>query len=388
MGTTAGTFYPALGLNQDFTAPGEKNIRGMADSVQSSSNLTVATFSTAAEEIVLNPGAPRSSTGEADFPNYGWAIQRAGSLGMDSTATAKRYIPAGSWTFNARIGVQGVSIANIRMRIRIYRVSSTGERTEFSAQLTALVTPTVAGTDISVTTTPIGEVLLEADETILVSYSLQKTNSGLGTDGGVQFRTNDLTGADVEVILPGPIRTRYFRGPFSGVATGVVSWVRTFRFIRATDTPAVGVASLSRTLTLSRTFAVSSAGLTVMVRKVGKPFTVAVGAGVATVSKKVGKPLSTATTGVATVVKKVGKRLVTSTTGVATFTRALTLYRTFSEAAVGVASFVRKLTLRRTLAASATGLSYIWAKLPIGKIPYSTGGPSVIKKVTQYIFDD
>jgi hypothetical protein len=388
MGTTVGTFYPAVGLDQDFTAPGEKNIRGMADSVQSSNNLTVATFSTAEEEIVLDPGASRSLTGTADYPNYGWAIQRSGGLGMDSTATAKRYIPLGSWTFNARIGVPSVSIANVRMRIRVYRVSSTGERTEFSSQISALVTPTIAGTDITLTTTPIGEVLLEADETILVSYSLQKTNSGLGTNGGVQFRTNDLAGLDAEVILPGPIRTRYYRGPFSGVATGVVSWIRAYRFIRATDAPAIGVASFSRTLTLYRAFAVSSAGLTVMVRKVGKPFTVAVGAGVATVTKKVGKPLSTTATGVATVVKKVGKRLITSTTGVATFTRSLTLYRTFSEAAVGVASFVRKLTLRRTLAASATGLSYIWAKLPIGKIPYSTGGPSVIKKVTQYIFDD
>lgn len=380
--------YPHF-MGKDFAAAGEIDIRNFQDIPPPSSNVTIAQHSNEAGEIVLDPFTTRGTVGAADAPNFGWALNRSldNPISMKSASDAKRYIRAGQWSFNARVGVVNLSLSQVLMRVRVYRVSATGSRSLLFSSVTNSVTPTVTGNNLTALVT-VGEITFEADETLLVSFSIEKTNSGLGTASGVQFRLNDANiGSQItSVQLPGPIRTRYFRGPFSALSTGLANWIRKYSFRRSTDSPAMGISSMSRTLTLFRTFAATGTGVSSVVRKVAKPLLVT-SIGVASAIKKVGKPLSATATGATALLKKVGKSFAATAIGNSAMSRTLSLHRTFVDSTVGVAAMNRALTLRRALTVATTVVASALAKLPFGNIP-SSGGGTIIKRVTNYIFDD
>lgn len=383
MSTTSDTFHPSS-TDQDFTASGEVDIRKLVDSgVGGSDNTTIAGHTNSAAEIILDPYTNRSTTGTTDAPNAGWAINRTGSDGMGSTSTGKRYIASGTWTFNARIGVAAVSIANIRMRVRLYRVSSSGSRSLIAGPYnSSTVTPTVAGNNVSATGNP-GEIEFEEDETILVSYGLDKTNSGLGTGQDIQFRLNDTVGNDVEIILPQAVRTNYFRS-VSVVGKGVASYTKKIGKIVPTVVM-TGVASFSRQLTLFRSFTNTMTGVMTVTKKINlDPSRVGAATmlGAVTIIKQIQKPLSATMTGVPTIIKKVQKTLTATFTGVASYSRLVTAFRSFTNTMTGVASFQRKLTIRRAFTNTMLGAVVGFTK-KVGK-PLSatmTGIPSIQKKI-------
>lgn len=208
MATRADTFYPSS-TDQDFVAPGEGGIWKLSESVGGSDNTTIAAFGTGANEIVLYPYRSRSATGTAGVANFGWALNRDGSDGMSvptppaGVDSAVRFIPEGTWTVNGRVGVSTTTLASVRMRVRLFRVASDGTRSAIGGVASsAEVTPTVAGVDVQATAF-LSEMTFAEDETLLVSFALQKMNSGVGTGGDVQFRLNDSSGNDCEIIMPG-----------------------------------------------------------------------------------------------------------------------------------------------------------------------------------------
>lgn len=293
MATRVDTFYPSS-TDQDFTATGEVDIRKLSETLGSSDNTTIASVTDAAAEIVLDPYTTRSTTGTTDAPNLGWAINRDGADGMAvptppaGVDTAERFIAAGTWTFNSRLGVSLLSIANVRLRIRVYRVASDGSRTLLFGPINSnTVTPTVVGVDVAATSSQ-SEITFSEDETLLVSYAIEKTNTGLGTGGSnVELRLNDGIGNDTEIILPAGIRTRYAETrQVNAVGTAIrdpqqVDVARTVN--------GVGTASMSRTVTASRTITVNGVGTVTRANAITKaPITVN---GVATVSGRIEVPI-------------------------------------------------------------------------------------------------
>lgn len=249
MATRAATFYPST-TDQDFSATGEVDVRKLVESIGGSDNTTVASFGTGTAEIVLDPYTTRSTTGTSDAPNLGWAINRDGSDGMTvptppaGVDSAVRFIAAGTWTFNGRLGAGLVTTGTYRLRVRVYKVASDGSRSLLFGPINSSgVSPTVAGVNVSATTSQ-SEITFDEDECLLVSYSIEKT-AGSVTSESIQFRLNDGLGNDCEVILPAGPRTRW---AVSGTVTQVstVSGGPTFKTVTGTvyDTdasPASGV---------------------------------------------------------------------------------------------------------------------------------------------------
>lgn len=262
MTTRASTFYPST-TDQDFTASGEVDIRKLVESVGGADNTTVASFGTGAAEIILDPYTTRSTTGTAAAPNLGWAINRDGSDGMAVPTppagidSAERFIAAGDWTFNCRLGVALAVTGTYRVRVRVYKVSSTGSRSlVFGPVNTGTTTPVVAGSNVSVTTTQ-SEVTFAEDETLLVSYAIEKTNT-TATSESVQFRLNDTLGNDCEVILPAGIRTRYAEEiEVSGVGTSLLDPLAA-ALSRQVD--AVGTATMTRSVVAAKSVSVTGVG--------------------------------------------------------------------------------------------------------------------------------
>lgn len=221
MATIAQVFYPST-TEQDYTASGEVDIRKLAESVGVNDTTTIAAFTTAAATIALDPYTTRSTTGVAAAEDMGWSINRLGSDGMDSTATAKRIIPAGTWTFRGRVGVTGVVTTQVVFRCRVYRVTSAGNRQLlFTSTNSATVTPLTTGVDVTSTSSQ-SEFVLEVNQCLHVGFILEKTNSGVGTGGSVGLWLNDGVGQAVDVEVPTPgVRTQYSGGDFTQTATMV-----------------------------------------------------------------------------------------------------------------------------------------------------------------------
>lgn len=183
-------------------------------------NTSVDFGTSGAKTITFDPfTAGRTTTGLVS--GFGWAINIAGSDGMDGTATAKRWIKAGTWAFQGNVFATPAAALNaVTIGVNVYRVAASPSTTRtllFSSSVSAGLV-TTAGTDWTLTTASQAEIVLEAGETIQVTY----TAAGTGQVGGlvVAMRTGDSFGPllDTRFDVPSPgIRTL---GEGAGAASG------------------------------------------------------------------------------------------------------------------------------------------------------------------------
>lgn len=153
---------------------------------------------------------------------YGWAINQAGSDGMVSTSTAKRLIAAGTWSFQGALIAPLASVNAVTVKARVYRVAANGgTRTQLGSELSVNAGLVLAaGVNWSGTITDIGQVILEVDETIQVSFYL----NGVGQIGGLTIVFQTGVGGllnDFQIQAPSPgVRTLYISS-----LTGVLSFI-------------------------------------------------------------------------------------------------------------------------------------------------------------------
>lgn len=208
MTVTAQVFYPHSD-DWDGTDP-TGDVRALNTSLPAATSGSSCDFGTSgAKTITVDPyTAGRTTTGLDS--GFGWAIDIAGADGMDGTATAKRLIPAGTWSYQGTLFASPVAALNAcTVGFDVYRVAAAPSTTRtliFSDSVSAgLVAATGAG--FTRTTGAQAEVELEAGETIQVTFTLTCT----GQIGGlvIDFRTGDQA-TDCTVTVPTPgVRTVY-----------------------------------------------------------------------------------------------------------------------------------------------------------------------------------
>lgn len=210
MGVTARRFYPHSD-EWDGTDPASGDVRALNTSLPAVTSGSSCDFGTSgAKTITVDPySAGRTTTGLDSA--FGWAIDLAGSDGMDSTATAKRLIPAGTWFYSGWLVAAPVAaVANCTVAMSVYRVAAAPSTTRtliFTDSGVVVVGVSTAGGAWSRTTGAQSEILLEAGETIQATFTLTCT----GQVGGltIDFRTGDQT-QDCFLDVPSPgVRTEY-----------------------------------------------------------------------------------------------------------------------------------------------------------------------------------
>ena len=218
MGTTAQTLYLSTAA-KDFTAAGEVDIRKLVVTAGAIVSTTITAHGSAAgsTSITLDPYSTSSTAGDART-NLGWALNRLGTDGAESTATALRSIPAGAWTFtlgvSVPVGGTGTGALSVSYSVAVYRVSSAGARALLFTAVSAAVASTSAtvgaGYPIATSAAQPEYILLDS-ESIEVGYlaTCVQTAGLLGAvvAGNVTWSMGDAQ-AYVRVPLPG-IRTRY-----------------------------------------------------------------------------------------------------------------------------------------------------------------------------------
>lgn len=244
MGTTAQAFYPR-GVDWDGTDPAGGDIQQLSTSLGTVTNTSICDFGTSgAKTITVDPYTTRSTTGASS--NFGWAINIAGSEGMDGTSAAKRWIPAGPWTFEGTLTAAPVaSLASCTVDNRVYRVSADGStRTLIFASSTPAGVISATGTAWSLTTASKAEVVFEEGETLQVTFTLACT----GQLGGltIAFQTGNGSLTDCRVLLPTPgLRTL---GEGSGAASGAGTADAASSTVLATVGTSAGTGSASGVL--------------------------------------------------------------------------------------------------------------------------------------------
>lgn len=211
MGTTARRFYPYTN-NWDGTDPASGDVLKL-DTAINATLLTAAQscdFQTSgSKEITVDPNTTgRTATGVNSA--FGWAINIAGSDGMDGTADARRFIPAGTWLFQGTIGSITASTNPCTVSFYVYRVAASPSTTRtllFSSSVNAGLVG--LNTDFSHTTASQSQIVLEAGETVQVTYTLTCTGQVGGLVIALQMG-DSVTNNDLLVDLPSPgVRTYY-----------------------------------------------------------------------------------------------------------------------------------------------------------------------------------
>lgn len=149
---------------------------------------------------------------------------------------------------------------------------------------------------------------------------------------------------------------------------------------------AIGAATVDRRLTLFRTINPASVVAASFNRAViASRIISGVGIGAASLSKKVGKPITAAGIGAVSLSKKLFKPLTAIGIGAVTMAKRIT--KAITASAIGAASLNRALTIRRSITASTHVLGRMFAKIPIERIPGGGGVIQIVKKIFS-VFDD
>lgn len=393
MATTAQNFFYSTNA-KDFTAPSGNVIDKLLESAPGANATTICTHPNAAgtSDITLIPYT-NTSTASDTRANNGWGINRLGADGMVSTASVKRVIQPGVWTFKLTLGLPtagtGTGTLTGSFIAAVYRVDSSGNRTLLFTATSGTGGSTGLATFAGVLTATSSsqpEYELQANETIMVgflSHVVQVAGLAGATVSGVATWTVGSANESVQVPSPG-VRSRTLTS-LSTSTTGVTPTpIKQVGINRAAST--TGVTKVVKSV--GKPLSVTTTGVATVIKSVGKPFSAST-TGIATVIKQVGKPFAVSTTVLATMKKQVGKIFAANTTGVATMARVLSAFRTFSASTTGVASYTRSVIAARTFVATSTGVAKMYIQIADTILNRMTGGGTVIvKKVINYIFDD
>lgn len=159
------------------------------------------------------------------------------------------------------------ALNNVTVNVRVYRVAASPSFTRTQLGSTGSVNAglvTTAGANWTLTITDVGEVILEAGETIQLSYYL----NGTGQVGGLQIAL--WVGQDVgllfnnlSLMLPAAIATRYLT-TLTIASTVVATLIKLPKKLLTTSSTVV--ASLNRRLSLFRTLSTSTTGVASLIK--------------------------------------------------------------------------------------------------------------------------
>jgi len=399
MATIAQTFYPD---NQDQDQAWGTDIDKLDESVGALVSTTIASHpnSSGTTQITLDPYTTRSTSGDSTS-SYGWAFDESGAEGIGSAANNRRFIPAGTWTFQNRVQIPaGGAVTgshNVTITYKVYRVAASP-----SFARTLLFTATsseqgggLLGSTVTFSTTSASqpEILLEPGETVHVGYLSQDRQVagllGATTAGTLTYHTGTEGGVNISVQVPSPgVRTFYERDQAgNGIGTsaqqpkGIAKAATTSTGIGATaisriwqayrDAQATGVGSASDTKALTKdTLIADGVGTGLRTLGITKDEIIATGVGTGSRSTQVSKAPAAAT-GVGT--PAVG--------------RTWQAYRSLSADGVGTPAFDRIVTFVRQLDAEGTGtISSFRLCLDADELPSAGGGTTYVYPLN--VFDD
>lgn len=211
MATTVRRFYPHT-TEWDGIDPASGDVRALDTALPAGvSGSSVDFGSSGSKSITIDPYTTgRTTTGLNSA--FGWAIDLAGADGMDSTSTAKRVIPAGQWFHQGLLVASPAAALNaVTVDFNVYRVAAAPSTTRTLLFTDAVSAGLVSanGTSYTRTTPAQSEIVLEAGETIQVTFRL----SGTGQVGGlvIDFLTGDQS-TDCFIDIPSPgVRTEYLQ---------------------------------------------------------------------------------------------------------------------------------------------------------------------------------
>jgi hypothetical protein len=374
------------------------DIRKLDDDNGALLSTTICAFGAAAytdRQITCDPYTSRSTTGD-NRDVFGWAINEGGADGMESTATAKRVIPSGTWSFQCRVNIPAPAILgslDSQAKFNVYRVGASPSFTRsllFSANTNTATNTGVVATDntLSITSSQ-SEIVLEAGETLHVGILLESTQVA-GTLGATvannqTFHTGTQGGIIIQVVVPTPgIRTRSLL-TVAAIMRGIASIIRKIKTtILATMK---GVSSLARKITAKRTIAPTMRGVANRpTLKITKSLQVTM-RGIASIIRKIKTTILATMKGVTPRFGfKIGKLLSVTMRGIVTLNRFVR--KLISAVMKGIPTLNRKLTARRTITAVMKGTSEGLVKMSFSILSrISSGGTTVIKKIIN-IFDD
>lgn len=195
-------------------APTETDRRTLEDASGSSANTaTTAGFSTNTTQrwIQLVPLTVNTTSATPAATGKGWKIDPDT---MGSTATTKRVIPPGTWTFRLYLQASTTQVTNdTKCRAYVSVVNGTaGTGTPISG-LNGLDSAAVAlgltASEVIWSSASIGEIELQAGDTIIVEYWIQSV--GVVVVGQTITLNVENTTTQSRMVLPADIVTRYLQ---------------------------------------------------------------------------------------------------------------------------------------------------------------------------------
>lgn len=195
----------------DGTDPIGGDVRKLVIGANAADNSSIVNFPNAAAERRVDPFTEQAAgVGGADFEKFGWAVNYLGADGMESTASAVRRVPSGTWAFRLRLNLLSAATATeFRARMRVYRVSADGAtRTLLFTIDTAQAVPLGLGGSNYAGSASQSEIVVEAGETLQVSFTIEKM-AGNVMDERIELRLSDGGNNFVDVASPG-VLTRFF----------------------------------------------------------------------------------------------------------------------------------------------------------------------------------
>lgn len=274
MGTIAQRFYHST-TAKDFVVAGEVDIKKLLESAPGTDSTTICTHANAAgtTDITIDPYT-NNSTASDIRANCGWAINRLSADGMMSTATAKRVIKAGTWTFVTSVAIPAAGTLTGTLTVsnlyNVYRVDSAGTRTLlFTTTSNTVASATAAGANSGVLTATFSasEILLETNETIhvgILSRMVQVAGAVGATVAGVATYTIGTTIQYVQVAPTG-VLTRYFQS----LLTTMIGIAKLNRLIILTKgVIAIGISSFNRIIVAFKSFALTTVGISTNIKRI------------------------------------------------------------------------------------------------------------------------
>ena len=309
--------------------------------------------------ITIDPFDTRSATGVSDA--FGWQINLNGATdGMESTATAKRIIPAGQWAYNGSWQSNQAAGLDATLTARVYRVSAAGARTALFSMGVRNTLLAALRTALFMQSGAQPQFTIEAGETIMVAFEVTYHGGGL-LQRTVSFFLGGTGDTDAALQLPNPgLRTLYPRSHTTAVSLAGTSQRRTAPTAKvgalALAATAVRSAVANRSFTTAITLAGTVRKFVLPAPKVGAlSLTGVPGVRTIALAAKVGALSLTGVLGRRTVAPapKVGALTLTGTatrrsTAARASTTAITLGSGFARAVVNARAFSTTISLAAT----------------------------------------
>lgn len=273
MGTTEQSFQPRSDAFPDMTGqaayPTPNWVRRLSADANALSSTTKALFpsGTGTSLVTLRPTlsvtATQSPATEANKKLCGWVMNPRGSLGLDSVATAKRFIPAGQWRFKCRLTATVTQpTTQTTVYIDVYKRHTDGTFTHLF-NCSGLVAVATAGSQIDLIAVP-GQITFEEDETLHVAVTIQApTVAVTGQEITFQHNSDVIALGTLQSlwIFPAPgVRTLFPRaGGDSAPTTEALARLAAFPRALPESAPAGEQLVTTTTLTRALTDAASSA---------------------------------------------------------------------------------------------------------------------------------